>query len=136
MELNELKRDLPSIEDGRWVDKTEVSGLKELRVKVRGHSSKRVTELFAAKSRAAPDSDRVGTRISKEANARITREVIAEAVLIEIEGLTIGGEPASTERIRHLLVDPAYDPLVDLISAASFRVDNTRAADLERIKGN
>lgn len=136
MDLNELKRDLPSIEDGRWVDKTEVPGLKTMRVMVRGHSSKLVRDLYAHKERQAPDSDRTGTRLTKEGSARITREVVSEVTLIAIEGLTVGGEPVTIDRLRPLLLDPAYDPLVDLIAAASFRVDNTRAADLERLKGN
>lgn len=136
MDLNELKRDLPSIEDGRWVDKTEVPGLKDMRVKVRGHSSKVVRELYASKERSAPESDRTGTRLTKEGSARITREVVSEATLIDIEGLTLGGNPVTVDRLKPLLLDPSFDPVVDLIAAASFRVDNTRAADLERIKGN
>lgn len=136
MELSELKRDLPSIEGGRWVDRSEVQGLKGIRVKVRGHSSRAVRELFAKKEREAPESSRVGTRLTKEAQEQITREVIAEVALIDIEGLTIGGNPVTVDQLRPLLTDPAYDPLCDLISAASFRVDSTREADLERIKGN
>lgn len=136
MELDQLKRDLPSIEDGRWVDSSEVPSLKGIRVKVRGHSSKRVRELYAHLERSAPESDKNGNFLTKEARARITREVVSSETLVDIEGLTIGGNPVPVERIRPLLLDEAYEPLVELIAAASFRVDATRASDLEKLKGN
>lgn len=136
MDLLELKRDLPSVEDGRWVDKKEVPGLRDIRVKVRGQSAKIVRELFAHKERGASESERIGSRLTKEGLARITREVVSEATLIDIEGLTIGGEVVDVSRVRNLILDPSFEPLVDLIAAASMRVENTRVADLEKIKGN
>lgn len=136
MDVLTLKRDLPSIEDGRWVDAKEVPGLKDLRVKVRGQSSKVVRETYAAKERALSDTDRDGVKVRPDAAMRLGLETLSEATLVDIEGLTMGGETLPVARVRELLPDPAFQPLADLIVQASFVVDRTRAAKAEELKGN
>lgn len=131
-----LKRHLPSIEEGRWVDRKELPSLLDLRVLVRGHSSKIVRDLYASKERVLGPDDMEGTRVKQEVQKRITREVLSEATLMDITGLVLGGEQATVSVVRELLLDPAFEPLCDLIAAASFRVSETREAHQEAIKGN
>lgn len=136
MDLLDLKTHLPSVEEGRWVDRDELPALQDLRVKVRGFASKACRELIAAKERAAPQSDRDGVMLKMEARARIANEVMAEACLIEIEGLTQGGKPVSVNDIRPLLHLPEYGPLAGLLAQAAARVDQTRESKVKELSGN
>ena len=136
MDLLALKRDLPSIEDGRWVKATELPGLQDMAVKVRGQSSKPVRECYAAKERALSADDRDGGKVKPDAAIRLSLETLAEATLVDIQGLTIGGEVVTLEKVRAMLPDPAFQPLADLVIQASFIVDRTRANRAEELKGN
>lgn len=136
MDLLKLKRDLPSVEDGRWVGKDEVKGLGDARVKVRGHSSKAVRAAFAERERALPEDDLDGGIPTIDARAGIALDVLANAALVDVEGFTADGQPVTLSQVREWLVDPAFAPLAELISAASFAVDASRVSRAEAIRGN
>ncbi len=134
MDLLTLKRHLPSIEDGRWVDAREVKDLADMRVKVRGSSSRVVREVFAGKERDAATELQGDKRA--EVLARIAAETLAEVGLIDIEGLTADGKPVPVGDVRAMLTDPAFQPLAELVSRAALVVERTRAAQLQDIAGN
>lgn len=134
MDLLTLKRHLPSIEDGRWVDKREVKELADMRVKVRGSSSRLVREVFAAKERTNSADLQGEKRI--ETMGRIANETLSEVGLIDIEGLTADGKPVPLDDVRKMLLDPAYQPLAELISRCALVVERTREAQLKDIAGN
>ena len=136
MDILELKTHLPSVEGGRWVDRQEVPALQDVRVKLRGFGSKACRDLMGAKERAAPQSDRDGVMLKMEARGRIANEVMAEACLMDIEGLTIGGKPASADDIRPLLHLPEYGPLAGLLAQAAAKVDQTRESKIAELSGN
>ena len=75
MDLLTLKRHLPSIEDGRWVDAREVKDLADMRVKVRGSSSRVVREVYSAKERDAADDLKGEKRV--DVLSRIALETLA-----------------------------------------------------------
>lgn len=134
MDLLELKRHLPSIEGGRWVDKREVKDLNDLRVKARGSSSRVVREVYAAKERDAAEDLKGDKR--NETLERIGKETLAEVGLVDIEGLTTDGEPVPVDEVRKMILMPEFQPLADLISRCALVVERTREAQLKDIAGN
>lgn len=136
MELATLKRHLPSIDEGRWVGADEVPALAEIRVKVRGASATKARDLHAAKLRSVPASEKEGGGLKPAAYNRILMEMLAEWNLVEIEGLTSGGKPVTADEVRKLVLDPACQPLADLIMQAVAKVDATREAQIEELSGN
>lgn len=134
MDLLTLKRHLPSIEDGRWVDKREVKELEDMRVKVRGSSSRVVREVYAAKERQHA-ADLTGDK-RLETLSRIATETLSETGLVDIEGLTADGKPVPVDEVRAMLLDPAFQPLADLISRCAIVVERTREAQVKDVAGN
>lgn len=134
MDLLTLKRHLPSIEDGRWIDKREVKDLSDMRVKVRGSSSRIVREVYAAKEREASADLQGDKRL--DVLTRIANETLAEVGLVDIEGLTMDGQPVAVAEVRKMLSDPAYQPLAELISRCALVVERTREAQIKDIAGN
>lgn len=134
MDLLTLKRHLPSIEDGRWVGKKEIKELQDMRVKVRGSSSRLVREVYAAKERAS-SADLQGDKRT-ETVQRIAVETLAEAGLVDIEGLTQGGEAVTVDQVKAMILLPEFQPLADLISRAAMVVERTREAHIKDVAGN
>lgn len=134
MDLLTLKRHLPSIEDGRWIDAKELKDLGDMRVKVRGHSSRLVREVYSAKERAAAD-DLKGEKRG-ETLLRIGKETLSEVGLVDIEGLTEDGKPVPVDAVRGMILDPAFTPLADLLASCALLVDKTREAHVKEVAGN
>lgn len=116
MEIGELIRDMVAIEGGRWVDKTEIPGLRDFRVKVRGLHSKAYRDRVAELERGGASADDA------------VAQVIADWVLVEIDGLTANGKPVKADSIRDKLKTEAYMPLGRLIIDAAAVVADTREA--------
>lgn len=135
MDLLALKKDLPAIEDGRWVDKTELPALLDMRVKVKGYGSKAVQDAAAARKRALPPEDVKDGKPTDEAYSRLGL-IILQDVLVDIEGLTQDGKPVPVEEVRAALTDPAYEPLADLILRAAHLVNESRVAKREALAKN
>lgn len=137
MDVASLTRHLPSIEEGRWVSSAEIPALMDVRVKVRGASSKAARDVFAAKERAAPPAERDAQgRIKPDGMSRILVELLAEWNLLEIEGLTSGGKALPVDKVREMLFAPEFQPVADLIMQAVALVDGTREAQIEALAGN
>ena len=136
MEILTLKRDLPAIDDGRWVGSDEVAGLHDVRVKVRGHSAKVVRDCYAAKERALDPADMIGAKVKPEVQNRMAVETLAEVGLVDVDGLTMDGKAITASEVKAMLPDPAFSPLIDLITAACFVVDRTRVAKSDALRGN
>jgi hypothetical protein len=137
MDLLNLKRHMPSIEDGRWVTPEELPALVDVQVKVRGAEANAGRALFAAKARAIDPKDKTARgQIKPEAMQRLLAEVLAEWHLVEIEGLTMGGKPIGIDEVRKLLLAPEFQPFADVLMQAVAIVDATREADIESLSGN
>ncbi|MCU0732551.1 MAG: hypothetical protein MUE84_13330 [Hyphomonas sp.] len=135
MDLLTLKRDLPSIDGGRWVDKAELPDLGDTRLKVKGYSSRAVQDAHAARQRALSGDDLDKGKPTAEASERLGLMILQD-VLVDAEGFTSGGKPLGVDAIRDALADPAFDPLAKLVMRASMIVDATRAARAEDLRGN
>lgn len=134
MDLLTLKRDLPAIDDGRWVDSAELPGLLGIRVKVRGYSAKYVRERDQARRRAmaadAPDG-----KLDDTALEALGLALLQDAV-VDIDGATIGDKTIDAEELRALLADPAFEPLASLVMRAVHIVDQSRVAKAEALTKN
>lgn len=137
MDLSQLKRHLPSIEEGRWVGADEVPGLADVRVKVRGASSTEGQRYFGAKLRNLEPRDKTASgQVQPEVMQRLLLEVTAEFSLLDVEGLTLDGEPIDADRARKLIVRPEFQPFADLVMQAIAAVDATREARAEALAKN
>lgn len=137
MDVLSLKRHLPSIEEGRWVDASELPALRDMRVKVRGASSRAARAAFSAKERAVDPRDRDAQgRIKVERFNVLLLEMLAEYQLVDVDGLTMGGNPLSVAEVKELVLDPAFQPVSDLLMQAVAIVDETREAQVEALAGN
>lgn len=114
MELKSLVKDMSAIDQGRWVDKTEVPGLGDLRVKMRGSHTESVRKYLADQQRAGVE---IGAALGN---------IIASELLIEIEGLTNGGDPVTADQLRAMLTEPGTEPLQFLLLEVMAAVDATR----------
>ena len=124
MELASLRRDMAAIDGGRWVDKTEVPELLDIRIKARGLGSAEARDRLAKLQR---DGDTAQDAV---------QAVINGYCLVEIDGLTNGGKPVKVEDIRDQLGDPAMEPLALLVLKAVEKVDATREARAEALAKN
>lgn len=137
MDILALKRDMVSIEDGRWVAADELPGLGDMRVKVRGANTSAGRELFAAKQRKVdPRDKRPDGSLKSDTMMRLLREMLVEHHLLDIEGLTSGGKPVSADDVRKHITAPDFEPLADLIMGAVAVVDGTRADREKELAGN
>jgi hypothetical protein len=137
MELASFKRDSTAIEEGRWVDGSEVPELGDMRVKVRGMSSQEARTRFDRKQRMVPRQDRhKDGQLKPAAVARVLREMITEWALVDVEGLVDNGKPVTIERLREMCHEDDMEPLTAVIMEAVAAVDATRADAGEAATGN
>jgi hypothetical protein len=137
MDIASLKRHMPSINDGRWVDRDEIPALLDVRLKVRGAGSDEARALYARKERAVDPKDRDAKgNIKPDAYMRLMLAMLAEYHLVDVAGLTVSGVLASVDDVRGLIVHPEYQPFADLVLEAVRCVDEKREATIEAISGN
>ncbi len=122
MEIKTLRRDMTAINDGRWVDRTEVPALKDMRVKMRGSQTDAVRELIAERTRAG------------EANPML--KIIWTHCLIDIEGLTDDGKPVPVADLQAAHDDPALEPIGFILLDVLAVVDATREAKEAKVVKN
>lgn len=135
MDLRALQKDLPAIEDGRWVDKAEMPALQDMRVKVKGYGSKAVQDAASARKRALEGDDLDGGKPTDEALSRLGLMILQD-VFVDIEGLTNGDEPVTADEVRASITDPAFEPLADLILRAAHLVNESRMLRREALAKN
>ena len=135
MDILTLKRDLPAIEDGRWVDKTELEGLLDIKVKVRGYGSRFVQERDQERKRALPPEDLKDGKPTEAALERLGLAMLQD-VFVDIEGITSAGKAMGADEVRGLLADPAFEPLASLVMRAAYLVNQSRVAKAEALGKN
>lgn len=124
MDIKVLRRDMAAINGGRWVDKTEVPALLDIRVKIKGTQTQEIRDKLSAMQRDGIEA------------ADAIQSIIATDCLIEIEGLTSGGKPVTADDIRGDLADPALEPLGLLLLACVRNVDATRESHEKAVEKN
>lgn len=124
MDLSNLKRDSGQIEAGQWV--SDIPGMDDLRLRVRGLTSPTVSALRGRKQRKVSKNGRNsdGT-IKSDIEMRIFGEVLFEVVLLEWDGLTDNGKPVPYDRelAKQWLTNPDYMPFADAVTWAAQLVD-------------
>lgn len=135
MDILTLKKDLPAIEDGRWVDKEELPALQEVRLKVRSYNSKYVQDRDQARKRDVKPEEMDGEKLKPEVLNRLGLAMLQD-VLVDVENLTMGDQKLDIDQVRVLIVDVAYEPFSALILQASRIVHNSRVARKKEISGN
>ncbi len=125
MELENLERDIDSIEEGRWIK--DLPGAGDLELKVRGLTADSVIAYRASRERAVGRQDRHqdGT-LKMAASYRVLCETLAEKVLLDWKGLTEKGKEIkySKEVARKLMLNPKMRAFHDAVTQAAQIVDN------------
>lgn len=124
MELASLRRDLAVINGGRWVDRTEIRELQDVRIKAKGLGSGEAREALDKLQRDGMDPNEA------------VQQVINTICLIEIDGLTDEGKPVKVDDVRDRLVDEVMEPLALLVVRAVGCVDATREAKAKALSKN
>jgi hypothetical protein len=141
MDMESLKfteEQLRGIKDGEWI--TDIPGMGDVRLKVRGLSASAVVSCKNRKLRALVRKDRDADGTPKhEASMRVGGEVLAEMVLLDWDGITTGaGKPVLYDAAlaRKWCTDPRYVRFADAVAWAAQRVDDGVAEQKETATGN
>lgn len=139
MDLSKIKIDSAKVARGDWVGELPFSGMEGLRLKVRGLGSAVYRDTLAKRGRAVPRSSRNRDGSMPIAIAdRVTGEALAEAVLLDWEGLSDSGcvEPYDKELAMKLLTDPDFAAFREaVIYAASIVAEDDRDQE-DNLLGN
>lgn len=131
MDISAFKRDASAIEAGKWID--EIPGLGDVRLKVRGLSSREFDRARSRLLRTLPrnERDRDGTPLTDAAN-KCFALALHEAVLLDWDGITDRNSVVEydPEVARKWLTDPDYEPFRDAVVWAA-RVADNEAAEAE-----
>lgn len=137
MDINSLKRDSAAIAAGQWV--SDIPGLGDVRLRVRGLSSPIVVAVRGRKERKVPrdQRERDGS-LTPEVGIQVFGEVLLEAVLLDWSGLTDNGKPVvyDLEIARKWLTDPDFAFFADAVVWAAQIVDKGNADSQEQLEGN
>lgn len=137
MDISALTRDSNAVQNGSWV--SDIPGMGDLRLKVRGLTSEEAIMARGRKLRALGrhEKQKDGSP-SVAAATRVQCEMLAEAVILDWDGLTENGEPLpfTRERAVAMLTNPDMMPFADAVTYAAQIVDSARADDQEHNQGN
>jgi len=137
MDINNLKRSTDRVEGGDWVG--DIPEMGDLRLRVRGLGSAQYKAIMSRKSRAVPrqDRERDGS-IKDEVLHRIRGEALHEAILLDWDGLTAGGQPFGFDASVALnwLTDPEYQDFHFATLYAAGVVGKERAEAQEELGKN
>lgn len=129
MDISNIRRNVQVIDEGAWVG--DIPNAGNLRLKVRGMNSRLVRDARESKERAVENSDRArdGT-LTSSASMRVLGEVLHEAVLLDWENLTDGGNEVkfSQALAKEWLTNPAFEQFADAVVWAARYVDRNSAS--------
>lgn len=137
MEISAFKRDASQIEAGKWID--GIPGFGDVRLKVRGLSSREFDEVRGRLLRALTrnERDRDGTPLPAAAT-RCFAVALGEAVLLDWDGITDNGSAVAYDPsiAKKWLTEPDYEPFRDAVTWAARVADNEAAKSAETIEKN
>lgn len=130
MEVSGMKKNSAAIDGGDWVG--DIPGMGNLRLKVRGSTSRKVRKALADKISGNPNNQ------TEDSRDRVTAEVFAESVLLDWENITSGGEPVpySEETALQWLIDPDMDDFFRAVEYASNEVSRRHKEAVTEIAKN
>ena len=127
MDIRDLTRDAAAIEAGQWIG--DLPGVPGLRLRVRGFTADTVRRTRERKrAELSPGAIGANGMVERGEADRIGGEVLAEAVLLEWDGLTQDGEavPFSAALARTLCTAEPFAAFRDVVTEAAMRADRTR----------
>lgn len=137
MDIKELARDTTKIEAGEWVD--DLPEMGDLRLKVRGSSSKLYTAKLGALARKATrdERDRHGN-VRTDVMIRLMGEAAHETLLLDWDGLTKDGKPFPYDKAiaKEWLTNPDHRSFFDAVFVASNVVDHGREENKKEMAKN
>jgi len=129
MDIKNLKRSIVTIEGGQWVG--DIPNFGDVRLHVRGMTSKIYTATVSRLSRAVPPEGRGrDNTLLPESAVVVMGQALAEVGLLGWEGLTEDGEPLEYSKLlaADWLTNPEFRPFLDAVVYACSVVDNGRDA--------
>lgn len=134
VDVSSFKRDARAMRDGEWINPGPEYGGLEIKCRALAHQ---YLDAQAAKLRAAARGyDDDVSRVPSEVRGRINIDCLIEHGLLDVRGLTDGGEPIGFAEFCELLRDPGAGELTSLAFTCCGRVGRQRAADLQAAAGN
>ena len=133
VDISSFRRDAAAMRDGEWVDPGPEFGGMRLKCRFLGYQ---YLDAVAAQTRALARQLGGEGLISSEQRSRINVDAMIETGLIDVEGLSEGGQAVTIERFVALLRDPNYREMVSLCFECCSRVGRQRQAAMEEAAGN
>lgn len=132
MDISALKRDSAKVEAGEWV--SDIPGMEDVRLRVRGLSSPTVVALRSRKERkVSRDGRERDGSLKADIALRILGEVLHEGVLLDWDGFTKNKQPLpyDAKQAEEWLTNPDYVAFADAVVYAAQIVDKGRAGEVE-----
>jgi hypothetical protein len=142
MDIQTLRRDSASLENGIWVDGIlgpDLTPIEGLRLKVRGTDSDAYSFALSRKQVAAEGADLdANGGITPEAMLRIRQELLVDVVLVDWEGIISGGQPVAydAEKARDWLTNSDFRDFQDIVQRAANMANRKVREKTEAAKGN
>jgi hypothetical protein len=133
MDINSLKRDARAMRDGEWVSPGPEYGTLEIKTRALGP---RFQDARAGAMKLAARAHLTEDRIPSEERERIVTEALITECLLDVRGLTEGGQPVDFKRFCVLVRDPAYGELNNAAFIAAGLVGRARQAATTDAVGN
>lgn len=138
MKISNLKRDSKTVESGSWVG--DLPGMGEMRLKVRGLTSRVFLEVQTKKQNSVPISSRKKNgAIETDEAVRIFSESLHEAILLDWDGIEgEDGKPIKYDAAlaKSWLSDPDFYHFQEAVHTAATRLDNSKAEVVEAVSKN
>lgn len=133
VEIASFKRNAVAMRDGDWVAPLAEFPTFEIKTKAMGYA---YADAQAAKVKRAARQFGGEDRIPTAERARINTEALTEKCLLDVRGLTSGGQPIDFAAFCLLIQDDGFGELSNAAFGAAFAVGRDRAADIEDAAGN
>lgn len=137
MDISTIRRDTGKIEAGEWV--SDIPNMDDVRLRVRGLTAPIVVALRSKMERKVGRSGRERDgQLKPDVGLTVLGDVLAEAVLLDWEGITIDGKPVpySKELAKKWLTSREYMVFADGVTWAAQYVDRSVAEVAEAVTGN
>lgn len=136
MKITDMAIDVDRLENGAWVDETEIEGL---RLKVRGANNLDWRKMQQKLLAAVPRKKRLGAQLELEASENIQTQLMLHCCLLDWDGLEDkNGNPIpySLEQAKTFLTDPQWRRFRDAVAVAANFVADMKDTDAKDAVGN
>lgn len=132
-DIKSFRRDAAAMRDGEWIEAGPEYGDLKIKCRDLGYvylDTQARLEKIAARKFGGVE------RIPASERANINIQAMIQTALLDVSGLTRGGEPVSFAEFCELLLDPSMGELTSLAFICCGRVGRVKADDLEEAAKN